>query len=165
MHEDASSGNIYDFKTGQIAQLSATQDAFAAAIDTFERDLDAEILRRLVVLNAERAADEKRGIIHWLRPEYQNPQGTEAPSLDLQPSITKQKLQKVPRTPLKLPWPKALADRIRTVEHLLHKFRRPVSASLLAERLARAKEKDVLEILETLVSLGRAHSRGDLFSP
>jgi hypothetical protein len=32
---------------------------------------DAEILERLVALNAERAAEEKRGIVHWLRPEYQ----------------------------------------------------------------------------------------------
>lgn len=32
---------------------------------------DAEILERLVALNAERAAEEKRGIIHWLRPDYQ----------------------------------------------------------------------------------------------
>lgn len=31
----------------------------------------AEIRERLVALNAERAAEEKRGIIHWLRPEYQ----------------------------------------------------------------------------------------------
>jgi hypothetical protein len=34
---------------------------------------DEEILTRLVALNAERAADEKRGIVHWLRPEYQEP--------------------------------------------------------------------------------------------
>ena len=32
---------------------------------------DAEILERLVTLNAERAAEGKRGVIHWLRPEYQ----------------------------------------------------------------------------------------------
>ena len=32
---------------------------------------DAEILERLVALNAERAAEEARGVIHWLRPEYQ----------------------------------------------------------------------------------------------
>ena len=32
---------------------------------------DEEIVARLVDLNAERAADEKRGIVHWLRPDYQ----------------------------------------------------------------------------------------------
>lgn len=34
-----------------------------------------EILRRLVALNAERAEEERRGIVHWLRPEFQNPAG------------------------------------------------------------------------------------------
>src|SRR5207248_5822055 len=36
---------------------------------------DEEILERLVALNAERAAEERRGIIRWLRPEFQNPAG------------------------------------------------------------------------------------------
>ncbi|MCB0233155.1 MAG: class I SAM-dependent DNA methyltransferase, partial [Anaerolineae bacterium] len=34
---------------------------------------DEQILERLVALNAERAAEEERGIIRWLRPEYQAP--------------------------------------------------------------------------------------------
>ena len=32
---------------------------------------DAEILTRLVALNAARAAEEAAGTIRWLRPEYQ----------------------------------------------------------------------------------------------
>ena len=32
---------------------------------------DDEVLARLVTLSAERAAEEKRGLIRWLRPEYQ----------------------------------------------------------------------------------------------
>ena len=34
---------------------------------------DEEILARLVALNRERAAEEKRGLVRWLRPEYQMP--------------------------------------------------------------------------------------------
>ncbi len=34
---------------------------------------DEEILERLVALNAERAAEEQRGLVRWLRPEFQNP--------------------------------------------------------------------------------------------
>ena len=34
---------------------------------------DEEILARLVKLNAERAGEEKRGLIRWLRPDYQRP--------------------------------------------------------------------------------------------
>lgn len=36
---------------------------------------DDEILERLVALNHERAAEEKRGLIRWLRPEFQNKGG------------------------------------------------------------------------------------------
>jgi hypothetical protein len=33
----------------------------------------AEIVARLVALNAERAAEEKAGKVRWLRPDYQEP--------------------------------------------------------------------------------------------
>jgi hypothetical protein len=33
---------------------------------------DQQILEKLVALNAERAAEEAKGQIRWLRPEYQN---------------------------------------------------------------------------------------------
>ncbi len=39
---------------------------------------DDEILERLVALNAERAAEEARGLVRWLRPEFQNPGGAGA---------------------------------------------------------------------------------------
>jgi len=32
---------------------------------------DAEILEHVVALNSARAAEEKAGVIRWLRPEYQ----------------------------------------------------------------------------------------------
>src|SRR4051812_50021457 len=44
---------------------------------------DAEILERLVALNAERAKEEANGLIRWLRPEYQNPNGTQSQQTSL----------------------------------------------------------------------------------
>ena len=38
---------------------------------------DAEILERLVALNAERAKEEASGLVRWLRPDYQNPGGAQ----------------------------------------------------------------------------------------
>src|SRR5688500_10625991 len=46
----------------------------AAVFDAYgwPRDLtDEEILSRLVELNEERRAEEAKGIVRWLRPEYQ----------------------------------------------------------------------------------------------
>ena len=37
--------------------------------------LEQELLTRLVALNHARAAEEKRGLVRWLRPEYQNAAG------------------------------------------------------------------------------------------
>jgi hypothetical protein len=42
---------------------------------------DDEVLAKLVALNAERAAEEKRGLVHWLRPEYQRARAGIAPEL------------------------------------------------------------------------------------
>jgi hypothetical protein len=42
-----------------------------------QAEAEEELLSRLVALNAERAAEEARGIVRWLRPEFQNPQATE----------------------------------------------------------------------------------------
>ena len=33
---------------------------------------EEELLSRLVALNRERAAEERRGVVRWLRPDYQN---------------------------------------------------------------------------------------------
>lgn len=43
------------------------------------RELDEALLERLVALNAERYAEEARGLIRWLRPEFQNPGANAAP--------------------------------------------------------------------------------------
>jgi hypothetical protein len=48
----------------------------AAVLDAYgwSHDIsDEEILERLVALNAERAEEERNGLIRWLRPEYQAP--------------------------------------------------------------------------------------------
>ncbi len=73
---------------------------------------DDEILRRLVELNRERAEEEKRGIIRWLRPDYQKPNGAQAAS------ATQGALRIEPESPeaspdvacAKRPWPRTLPE-------------------------------------------------------
>ena len=55
-----------------IAELHARLDAAVAHAYGWPADLaDAEFVTRLVALNAERRAAEKRGHVQWLRPDYQ----------------------------------------------------------------------------------------------
>ena len=125
---------------------------------------DAEILERLVELNAERAAEEKRGVIHWLRPEYQA--GAQS-TLNLKPSKATKPAKKTKGAPAtrksktKTPWPKALAERVQAVEAALHAATAPVTPAELAAQFSRAKPDDVLEILQTLDTLGRARKAGE----
>jgi hypothetical protein len=55
-----------------VAKLHDDLDAAVAAAYGWPADLaPAEIVARLVALNAERAAEEAAGTIRWLRPDYQ----------------------------------------------------------------------------------------------
>ncbi|MEY2942661.1 MAG: hypothetical protein RLY97_675, partial [Pseudomonadota bacterium] len=61
-------------RAGIIARLHEQIDAAVANAYGWPADLPpAEIVARLVALNAARAAEEKSGQIRWLRPEYQIP--------------------------------------------------------------------------------------------
>jgi len=128
---------------------------------------DAEILERLVTLNAQRAEEEKRGIIHWLRPEYQNAAGKKTETQDTLELKSKQgqevKGQGVKKVGAKTPWPKPLAERIRATEQALHAAGHAVTAEELTTQFSRAKTADLQEILESLVTLGRARQDGDKF--
>jgi hypothetical protein len=57
-----------------VAKLHGDLDAAVAAAYGWPADLaPAEIVARLVALNAERAAEEAAGHVRWLRPDYQEP--------------------------------------------------------------------------------------------
>lgn len=61
-------------RVGIISRLHEQIDAEVAAAYGWPADLPpAEIVARLVALNAKRAAEEKAGTVRWLRPDYQLP--------------------------------------------------------------------------------------------
>jgi hypothetical protein len=126
------------------------------------RAFDEAVLERLVALNAERAAEEARGLVRWLRPDFQNPQsaprqaeidtGEDAPDTDeTAPAVA------VAAKPQ--PWPKDAVAQVRAVADVLTAS--PVALSLddIAARFtARGPWKKRLpQLLEMLVAMGRAH--------
>ena len=57
-----------------IHELHSRIDDAVADAYGWPRDLtDEQIVERLVALNAQRHAEEKQGIVRWLRPDYQIP--------------------------------------------------------------------------------------------
>lgn len=125
---------------------------------------DAEILTNLVALNAERADEEARGLVRWLRPEFQNPEGRAAAQQSqgkliddaaADPAAAKKAARG------KTPWPKTLADQAQAVRAALASRRDPVSSSQLAQTFSRARVDRIEELLEALVSLGQARALPD----
>ena len=114
---------------------------------------DEELLERLVALNAERAAEERRGLIRWLRPEFQNPAGTgrTQTAFEEKASVsTKEKKTK------KAKWPKSLPEQAQAVRSALISLASPATPEDVAMSFSRAKGDRVGELLETLVTLGQA---------
>jgi len=170
--QEAQTGSFHDFKTGLVSLVDPINpDDLGRTTARWETQLDAEILQRLVTLNAQRAEEEQRGIIHWLRPEYQNAKGTSTTQDTLGLTATKggkvkgEKLEVKGQKPgAKQPLPKPLAERIRATEQALHAAAHAVTAEELTTHFSRAKTADLQEILESLVTLGRARQDGERFS-
>jgi len=116
---------------------------------------DAEILERLVALNAERAKEEASGLVRWLRPDYQNPGGAQTQQTALPVEVEAEAKPGKQRTG-RLVWPKPLSERVKMVGAALAGVKEPVTASEMAKRFARARAADVGEILETLCAVGKA---------
>ena len=150
-----------------LKQLHDDLDAAVFAAYGWPASLtDAEILERLVALNAERAAEEKRGVIHWLRPEYQAKGQAEMilPERDGKPAKKTKAKTAEPARATKSKWPTKMAERVQLVEAALHHFGAPATPGDLAKQFKRAKPADVAEILETLATLGRARKQNGKFT-
>ena len=146
---------------GLVSVLKQIQDDLDAAVfDAYgwPHDLaDDEILRRLVELNRERAEEEKRGVIRWIRPECQNPEGPrEAAATQSALPIDEEK----PGSPAikadKRPWPKTLPEQAQAVRAVLAEHPAGLTPEQLARLFLRANTKLVSDLLQTLVSLGQA---------
>jgi hypothetical protein len=156
---------------GLVSVLREIHDELDAAVaDAYgwPADLsDEDILARLVALNHERAEEERRGIIRWLRPEFQNPMGKKQTAIEVVG-------QDVPETrhphPGPLPkgegvgrvkqtWPKTLSEQAGAVLDSLASFSSGATAKDIARSFGRATDgrvERVAEILETLEALGKA---------
>ncbi|HYH15374.1 MAG TPA: hypothetical protein VD794_09140, partial [Flavisolibacter sp.] len=141
-----------------LKKLHDELDAAVAAAYGWTADLkEQEILERLAALNKERAAEEARGIIRWLRPEYQNPQGVQQTGMDVKPDVDIIKASKQEA----LEWPKTLAEQAQAVQRAIQIQERPITAEELCQYFKPAtkahKTKQIQQVeslLQTLNGLG-----------
>ncbi|WP_407493984.1 class I SAM-dependent DNA methyltransferase [Pseudooceanicola sp. MF1-13] len=144
--------DIYD--QGLVGILRDIHDRIDAAVAEaygWPADLsDEDILFRLVALNKERAEEEARGHIRWLRPEYQNPEGKAAAK-----GKTAEMELGIVATVDKAAWPKSLPEQITAVREVLEDMG-VATPEEIARRFHRARTKAVLPLLESLAALGDA---------
>ncbi len=142
-----------------LRHLHDELDAAVAAAYGWPANLTGEeILARVVALNATRAAEEARGQIRWLRPEFQAPAQSD---LALAAKPAKAPENSAPaaapkKSRAKPAWPAERPAQVEAVSAALHAAADPVSAADLAATFSRAKKETVAEILAALVTLGRA---------
>ena len=93
-----------------------------------QEEAEEELLTRLVALNQERAAEERRGIVRWLRPDYQKPKlGHKVKTPEDVGQVEAQLV--VPETADGKPaWPEDELDRIRVVRDMLGRAPAPDGA-------------------------------------
>lgn len=159
-----------------IASRASTSPAAQATLNTngdagrenAKRAFDEAILERLVALNAERVAEEARGLVRWLRPKFQHPgaetkpQQAEIETLDETETAASALIAaSKPR-----PWPKDAIEQVRAVTDVLAIGLTPLSLEDIAARFtARGSWKKRLPaLLDMLVALGRAREAEGRYS-
>lgn len=112
-----------------------------------------EILERLVALHGERVVEEKRGIVRWLRPDYQIPRfGTDLPSAGLGLTVAPPNLDS---PALDLPvWPSSAVEQLATIGALLSQ--RSLTVDDATSNFTGARRDLVARHLETLALMGEA---------
>ena len=147
---------------GQVSLIKQHHDAIDAAVAEaygWPANLsDDEILTRLVALNRERAAEEAKGVVRWLRPEYQSPGETAKPvnrDLDLGDAPA------LPVVATIIPWPKTLAEQVSAVANILAASPLPQHPRDIARAIKGTNAKGITPVLDALTAIGQARRLAD----
>lgn len=132
-------------------------DALVAQAYGWPADLsDEDILTRLVTLNKERAAEEAKGLVRWLRSEFQAP--------DYQAPIT-QMLDLVEAAPVLpdnvIPWPGSLPEQVSAVQQVLSAASTPLGPQDVARAFKGKRASTVRPVLDALAGIGMARRLKD----
>ncbi len=116
---------------------------------------DEQILEKLVALNAERAAEEARGLVRWLRPEFQNPKGAR-PATQTTIAAVEEPEEETPTAiaPEAKTWPKKLPEQIAAIRDRLGVIQGLFTVDAVAAGFKGAKKKDLADLLDGLAALG-----------
>lgn len=140
-----------------IRQHHDAIDALVAQAYGWPAELpDEEVLLRLVALNKARAAEEAKGLVRWLRPEFQAP-GYAAPiaqTLDLGEVAA-------PLPDNVIPWPAKLEEQVCAVQAILNTAPAPLAPQDIARAFRGKRAATVRPVLDALAGIGMARRLHD----
>lgn len=139
-----------------LKELHEKLDAAVAEAYGWPADLaEEEVLARLVALNRERAKEEKRGLVRWLRPDYQIPRfGSEKEKAEqLEADLGEVVPAKAGPRPS---FPTDERDQTPAVLHQLMDAEEPLEAAIIAGRFKQGQKarKSVEAVLASLNRMG-----------
>ncbi len=165
LHDELDCAVLEAYGWGDLAPLQEVVNGNAAPAsvgfatrDDAQRALSDALLERLVALNAERAAEEIKGTVRWLRPEFQAKGAAPAkPQQGTLVGTEEEEAVVVAEPAARLPWPKELPDQVRLVAQALAEARAPLDEDAIAARFSGrgAWKKRLPQILDTLIAVGR----------
>jgi hypothetical protein len=118
-----------------------------------------EVLERLVALHDERVEEEKRGIVRWLRPEYQIPRFGGATPAAAEPVLELPEEPAAAAPPDEArPWPAGAVEQIGAVKASVAGS--PATPPEVAAAFAGAPVSLVARHLETLAMVGEVRPLG-----
>ncbi len=129
---------------------AATAEAYGWPVDLSDED----ILKNLVTLNRERALEEAKGHIRWLRPDYQNPAGQATKAKTTEMDLDEATVADA------VVWPKALPEQMAAVREALVAVGQ-ADIEVIRSQFKGARTRTVKERLDTLAALGQAEVMGD----
>lgn len=109
-----------------------------------------EILERLVAVHDERVAEEKRGIVRWLRPEYQVPRFRGPEQVEIPEEAPPEESEVAAESLAE--WPSDAIEQLTALRAIVAE--RASSVEEAARRFRGARRTDVAKHLETLEVLG-----------
>lgn len=134
-----------------MRKLHDDLDAAVAAAYGWPTDLsDQDILVRLVALNKQRWQEEIAGKVRWLRPDFQSG-GTAAPIAKREIDM---ELEEGEAVAVLLPWPKSLAEQVKSIRAVLAQLGPQPSVEAIAKQFRGAKRDRVAEILQAMALMG-----------
>jgi hypothetical protein len=144
------------YEDGLVAVLREFHDELDSAVsDAFgwpSSVSDEEILGRLVALNSERAAEERRGVVHWLRPDYQSTTGQAVAQPEIPTIAVDAASGRAGAEPQK--WPKEIPAQLAAIKRLFDGAKANLSVDDVCGEFKGARRDKVLQHLVSLEGLG-----------